>query len=156
MTIGIQSLIDAVTSHASASGHFARVQNHEPKSMPPNGPGPDLFFMVIVSNIGPARSGSGLVSTTARVELSARIYMPFRTEPEDLIDSRLTEALDDLFEAYTGDFELGGAARNIDVLGSQGQPLSARAGYSAVDGATFRVADITIPIIVNDAWTQEA
>lgn len=156
MTIGIQSLVDALTSHASASGLFAQVQGHEPKSMPPNGPGPDLWYAVFLSALGPARTGSGLAVTTARVELTGRIYMPFRSEPEDLIDPKLATACDVMFDAYTGDFELGGNARNIDVLGSQGQPLSARFGYQSVDGATYRVADIVIPIVVNDAWVQNA
>ena len=74
--------------------------------------------------------------------------------PEDLIDPNLAEATDALFEAYIGDFELGGSARNIDVRGAQGNGLGARAGYQTVDKATYRVIDITIPIIVNDAWTE--
>lgn len=155
MAIGIQSLIDAVVSHASASGHYASVQGHEPKSMPPTGPGPDLMCAVFLSGLSPARTGSGLAATTARVELTARVYLPFRKEPEDLIDPTLAGAVDDFFEALTGDFELGGNARNVDVLGAQGSPLSVRFAYQAVDGATFRVADITIPIVINDAWIQE-
>lgn len=154
MAIGINALINAIVSHASESGHFATVQGHEPKSAPTTAAGSDLTFAVFLSGLGPARSGSGLASTTARVELTGRIYLPFTSQPEDLIDPRLAEACDDLFEALTGDLELGSNARNVDVLGGQGQGLSARAGYQTIDGATFRTVDIIIPIIVNDAWTQ--
>lgn len=154
MAIGIDSLIDAIASHAMSSGLFTSVQAHEPKSMPPADPGSDLTFAVFLSGLGPARTGSGLAATTARVELTGRIYKPFRSEPEDLIDPALARACDLLFEALTGDFDLGGHARNIDVLASQGQGLQARAGYQKIDEVTFRIMDITIPIIVNDAWTQ--
>lgn len=150
--IGIRNLIDAVTSHASAAGLFDSVQGHEPKSAPANG----LLYAVFVSALGPARTGSGLSMTTARVELTGRVYKDFKSEPEDLIDPDMVDAVDTLFAAYTGDFDLGSNARNIDLLGAQGAPLSARAGYQRLDNGIFRVMDIVIPIIVNDAWNQEA
>lgn len=152
MSLGISDVIDAVTSHASASGFFDSVQCHEPKSAPGNG----LTYAVFLSGLGPARAASGLTATTARVELTGRIYKPFRTEPEDLIDPGLADAADALFAAYTGDFDLGSHARNVDVLGAHGAPLGARAGYQTIDKSVFRVLDIAIPIIVNDAWNQEA
>jgi hypothetical protein len=154
MAIGIAGLIDAITSHASRSGYFAQVQGFEPKSMPGGGPGPDLLYAVFLSNLSPARAASGLAAATARVELTGRIYKPFMSQPEDLIDPNLAEAGDALFEAYVGDFELGGTARNIDVFGTHGGGLSARAGYQTVDKSVYRVLDITIPIIVNDAWQE--
>ncbi len=154
--IGIRALIDALTSHAAASGYFASVIGFEPKSMPDNGPGPQLTYAVFLAGLGPARTGSGLSATTARVELTGRIFNPFRSMPEDAIHPDIVDACDALFSAYSGDFDLGGHARNIDLLGGQGQPLAARAGYQKIGDATFRVLDITIPIIVNDAWTQGA
>lgn len=152
MTIGISILINAVTSYASASGFFDSVQAHEPKSAPGNG----LYFAVFLSGLGPARGTSGLSSTTIRVELTGRIYKPFKSEPEDLIDPNVTDAADALFAAYSGDFDLGGTARIVDLLGAYGVPLSARAGYQSIDKNVYRVVDITIPIIVNDAWDQGA
>lgn len=150
MTIGIRDLIYAVCSHASTSGYFDLVQAHEPKSMPGTG----LTYAVFLAGMGTARGASGLASTSARIELNGRIYKPFMTEPEDLIDPALAEACDALFTAYSEDFDLGGHARNVDVFGAHGNPLQVRAGYQKVDQNTYRVFDITIPIIVNDAWNQ--
>lgn len=150
--IGISDLIDAVTSHASSSGWFDMVQGHEPKSPPGNG----LTCAVFVSGVGPARTGSGLATTTVRVELTARIYKPFISQPEDLIDPNVVNACDDFMTALSGDFDLGGHARNVDLLGAQGAPLSARAGYQTIDKNVYRVLDITVPIIVNDAFAQGA
>ena len=151
MSLGFSTLIDAVTSHASAAGFFDSVQTHEPKSPPGTG----LTYAVFLSAVGPVAS-SGLASTSARVELTGRIYKPFLSEPEDLIDPNLTDAVDALMTAYSGDFSLGGNVRCVDLMGAYGTPLSARAGYQQIDKTVFRVIDIVIPIIVNDAWTQEA
>jgi hypothetical protein len=152
MSLDLAALIDPVTSHASASGMFDAVQAHEPKSPPGTG----LTYAVFVASIGPARGGSGLAATSARVELTGRIYKPFLAEPEDLIDPNLTDALDRLFTAYAGDFDLGANVRCIDLLGAYGNPLGGQAGYQSIDRIVFRVFDITIPLIVNDAWAQVA
>jgi hypothetical protein len=149
MSLGARALIDAVSSHAAASGYFDSVQTHEPKSAPGTG----LTFAVWLSEIGPARS-SGLASTSVRMELTGRIYKPFLSEPEDLIDPTLADAVDALLEALSGDFELGGNARSVDLLGAHGVPLSARAGYQKLDSTVYRVIDIMVPIIINDAWGQ--
>ena len=150
--LGIAALIDAITSHASTLGVFDVVQGHEPKSAPGNG----LTYAVFVNSVAPARGASGLASTSARVELTGRIYKTFKSEPEDLIDPELTITADLLFTKYSGDFDLGGSARNVDLLGAQGQPLSARFGYQTIDKTVYRVCDITIPIVVSDAWDQQA
>jgi len=58
--------------------------------------------------------------------------------------------------SYIGGFTLGGLVRDVDVNGEFGTPLEAVYGYVAIDGAMYRVATITIPVIVNDVWTQNA
>jgi hypothetical protein len=151
MTIDVKALIQAVTDHAMLSGHFDSVQGHEPKSAPGNG----LTYAVFLSAIGPARNASGLSETSARVELTGRIYTPFLKRPEDDIDPGVAVAVDDLMEAYSADFDLGGRARNVDLLGASGVPLGGRAGYQKIGDSIYRVFDLTIPIVVNDAWNQE-
>lgn len=152
MSIDLKGLINAVSSPAAASGHFDAVQGHEPKSAPGNG----LLLAVFLSGILPVARASGLATTSARVELTARIYKPFLSQPEDLIDPAIGDAANDLMLAYSADFDLAGLARNVDLLGAHGAPLGGRAGYQKVDTTTYRVFDIVIPIIVNDAWAQEA
>jgi hypothetical protein len=66
----------------------------------------------------------------------------------------VVDACDALFEAYSADFELGGNVRNVDVLGAQGSPLSARFGFTTIDKQTYRTIDIVIPLVINDAFTQ--
>lgn len=152
MSLDIRTILAAVESHALASGFFQAVNGHEPKSAPQNG----LTCAVWVEQIGPARGGSGVNATSARLALFVRLYTPMVTQPEDSIDPDLMTALDALMAAYSGDFELDGLVRQVDLLGHYGDPLSARAGYLTTSGAEYRVMTITLPLVVNDLWSQSA
>ena len=74
----------------------------------------------------------------------------------DAIDPEIMNAVDVLFAAYSGDFDLGGTVRNVDLEGATGPGLSAQAGYLNQDGKLMRIMDITLPVIVSDLWTQVA
>lgn len=150
MALDIRTILDAVETHALASGYFQAVNGHEPKSAPQNG----LTCAVWVEQIGPARGGSGLSSTSTRLALFVRLYTPMIQEPEDAIDPALMDALDALMAAYSGDFTLGGLVRQVDLLGIYGDPLGASAGYLTTSGAEYRVMTITLPLVVNDLWSQ--
>ncbi|MFF3511533.1 hypothetical protein [Streptomyces sp. NPDC002573] len=152
MALDIRTILDAVESHALASGYFQAVNGHEPKTAPATG----ITCAVWVEQIGPARGGSGLVATSTRLALFVRLYTPMVSQPEDAIDPDLMTALDALMAAYSGDFTLGDLVREVDLLGTYGDPLSARAGYLTTSGAEYRVMTITLPLIVNDLWEQVA
>lgn len=143
------ALIDAVVSHAAASGYFDRVNRHEPKSAPGSG----LSAAVWADSIGPARS-SGLAETTALVVMNVRVFTSMLTDPPDAIDPAVMKAVDDLMGAYSGDFTLDGLVRCVDLLGMGGTPLSARAGYVNIDGKLMRIFTITVPVLIDEAWTQ--
>lgn len=150
MALDINGITDAVVSHAAASGWFERVNGHEPQ----NAPGHGLTAAVWMDRLGPV--GSGLAATTGRLVYNVRLFTPMTQEPADAIDPNLTAACDALFRAYVGDFTLGGLVREVDVRGSQGVGLEARAGYIEQDGALLRVYTITLPVIVNDLWDEVA
>ena len=147
--LGAQGLVDALVTHAQASGRFETVNSHEPKSAPGNG----LRVAIWADKVTPVRT-SGLNITSALVTLMVRVYSNMVSEPQDAIDPEIVGAVDVLMAAYSGDFELGGLAREVDLLGAYGAGLSAQAGYLNQDGRLYRVVTITVPILVNDAWTQ--
>jgi hypothetical protein len=153
MSLDIRGVLDAIQSHALASGFFTEVNGNEPLS-PPDTSG--LTCAVWVEQIGPARGGSGLASTSTRLCFYVRLYSGMAIEPADAIDPNLMDALDALMAAYSGDFTLDGLLREVDLLGQFGDPLGARAGYLLEGGTEFRVMTITLPVIVNDLWDQEA
>jgi hypothetical protein len=133
-------------------GLFERVNTSEPKNAPGNG----LTAAVWLQMVSPVAAASGLAATSARVEFMLRIYSNMLQEPQDAIDPEILSAVDVLMGAYSGDFDLGGTVRNVDLLGAHGVGLSAVAGYLSVDNKMFRVVDVTLPLIVNDVWEQVA
>lgn len=146
----IESMTDGLISHAAALGFFDRVNMHEPKNAPGNG----VTYAIWCQGLTPLPLASGLASTTVRVEFNGRVYTSMLTQPQDIIDINVIKATDALMASYSGDFTLGGQVRDIDLLGEQGAPLSAAAGYLNVDSKMYRVMTLTIPMIVNDLWTQ--
>jgi hypothetical protein len=150
--LDVDALLDPILSHAMQTGYFDNVNSAEPKNAPGNG----LSYAVWLDYLGPAPGQSGLISTTALVTLNGRIYTSMLQEPSGAIDPLMMKAASALISAYSADFDLGGSARDIDLLGQTGQPLSGRAGYLDVGGKLFRCYTLTIPIIVNDAWVQVA
>lgn len=144
----VNAIIDRVVSPGMASGLFDSVPQAEPMSAPY-----DTMYAVFVAGIGPARSG--LDMTSVKITLTGRIHKRALAYPRDLIDPWLLTATATMMAAYSEDFELGGEARMIDLLGANGGgALAGRAGHITIDKTLFRIMDITIPIIVNDAFTQ--
>ena len=151
MAIASQDLVDRIASHAMSLGVFDRVNQHEPK----NKPGRGLTCAVWIDRIEPARGRSGLTATDARVVFNVRVYTNMLQTPQDAIDPQVMIATDLLFEAYSGDFQLGDDSRFVDLEGmTQGHPLFGQSGYINIDNMVYRVMTITVPVIVQNAWTQ--
>lgn len=148
----ITAILTQIVSHAQKLGVFERVNQHEPK----NSPGTGITCAIWNQVIGPYPAGSSIMSTTGRLVFNVRLYTSMLMEPQDAIDPALVTACDLLMTAYSGDFELGGTVKNVDLLGESGTPLSATAGYINIDNKNYRVITILLPLIVNDIWAQAA
>lgn len=145
------ALVDAVVSHALASGWFEAVNRHEPKSSPGNG----LTAAVWVQHIVPLPAQSGLISTSGRLLLQVRLYSNMLATPEDQIDPDLVKACDALLTAYSADFTLDGLVNSVDLLGRHGVPLSAQSGYLENSRGWYRILDLDVPLIIDDLWSQQ-
>lgn len=148
----VSALFAAVVSEAQKLGGFEVVIAHEPKAAPQSLPA----LAVWTQSIGPVAAVSGLSATSGRVSFRARVYLNFLGKPEDDIDPTLIALISTLLNAFSGGFTLGETVMEIDLLGAYGQSLSADAGYISHDGKHFRVMEITLPVIIDDLWTQEA
>jgi hypothetical protein len=126
------------------------VIQHEPKAAPVSLPALALWW----SGIGPARGYSGLSATSARIQYSGRIYVNFKSRTEEDIDPQVMTLTSLVIGAFSSSFTLDGDVAFIDLLGGYGEPLSAVPGYIQQDGQEFRVAELTIPLIVDDVWSQ--
>lgn len=148
----VNALISSIISHAMTLGIFQAVNSHEPKAPPGSG----LRYGVWADRIEPIAAASGLASTTGYVVAQGRIYGNMLQKPEDDIDPRMLTAATTLLGAYSGDFNFGATVRNVDLLGMHGAKLMAQAGYVNVSGGLYRVMTITIPVVINDMWSQVA
>lgn len=151
MSLNATSILDKLISHAQRLGLFEQVQGHESKNAPGNG----MHAEVWADTIDPIRA-SGLDATSVRLTFKIRCRTDFKAAPEDGIDPMLLDAVDQLLASLHADFELDGDARFVDLLGAHGIPLSGKAGYLNQDGKVYRVMDIVVPCIINDAWEQVA
>lgn len=149
MALNIQGILDTVVSHALSTGYFESVNKHEPKQSPGNG----LTASVWIERATPVKT-SGLANTSARIELTVRMYSSTYSDPYDDTDTNLMLALDSLMSAYCGDFEVDGQVRHIDIFGAYGSPLETRSGWINQNGMEFRVFSIRLPLIVDDLWSQ--
>lgn len=150
MALDMTGILDAVVSHALTLGLFETVNLHQPDNAPGNG----LSCAITVAEVAPVPAASGLNRTTGRLALNVQVFTPIAQEPADDIEPIVIGAVDALMTAYSGHFTLGDRVRNVDLLGAHGTPLSASTGYVTIDDQTYRAAIITLPLIVNDLWSQ--
>ncbi len=151
MSLNTNAILDLIVSHAASLGFFDTVNTHEPKNPPGRGITASIWF----ESQRPVIT-SGLNSTSVQMEWNIRLQTSSITEPADLIDTNLIDAMDALLDAYNGDFSLGGLVRQVDVFGSAGHPLQSKSSYLEQGGSQYRLIDITLPIIINDVWDQES
>lgn len=150
MSLNLRAIIDAVASHALATGYLEQFDRHEAKSAPGTG----LHGSTWAAVIGPA--DSGLASTSVKLEYTLRIQQNMLAEPQDDIDELIIAVYDALITSLSSDYSLGGLIRNIDLNGRYGAGLSGRMGYIPLDKKLFRALDVLVPMILNDVWEQVA
>jgi hypothetical protein len=145
--------MDALISHASATGHFTSVNSTDIGSTPGND---GITVVIWPRSVNPIPERSGLASTSVAVTFMVRFFHALNSDPLGEIDSDMIDATDALLNSYSGDFTLGGVVAEVDLLGEHGDPLGMDSGYvELADDKKFRVVDITVPLIINDVWTQE-
>lgn len=149
---GIAALFAQVEARAQELGDFEQVIGHEPRSAPVSLPAMAVWY----AGLGPARGASGLAATSARLEFRGRIYLNAQAKDEDKNEQRLLYLSALVMGAYNSAFTLNGEAMAVDLLGGWGNPLEAVPGWLAHDSKEFRVAEVTIPVILTDVWAQVA
>lgn len=147
-----QTYIDALVSHAQATGNFESTNGHQPLSVPQTG----ITCGIWVQAMKPVPALSGLNSTSINAVFNVRLYTSAVQLPADAIDPSMMDAVSNLCAAYSADFELDGLVFDVDLLGAYGPMMSAVAGYVLQDGANLRVFTITLPLLISNFWSQVA
>lgn len=148
----IETLLSDVASGVMSLGMFQEVLRHEPKSKPQH----DMTFAFFVDSIKPSRLISGVDATAGMVTLMGRAYVSFLTKPEDDVDAQLLNGVSAIIDGLTGSFTLGHSVVAVDLIGMDSSGLSAQMGYTTVDSTVFRICDLTIPVLIDNLWTQAA
>lgn len=145
---------DALRTHAAASGYFEATSGHA--VIAAHGTG--LAWWCMLDGIVPYAAGSSLNTVTVCVTYKVMITLnSTQTQPQEAVDPSVANATAALFALYVGDFTLGGLVRNVDIFGAAGKRLQADAGWMTLgDGARYRAMIITLPLIINDLWTEVA
>lgn len=149
MALNTATILNALRSHAASLGVFEHVVGHALTNPPHTG-------VAIAFEFGRFRRSrsSGLAATSGLITYGASIYRPMRTEPQDDIEVEILGAADALMNAYSGDFELGGNVRCVDLLGQESDGLGADGGYAKVGDVPYRAITVNIPLLVNDVFEQ--
>lgn len=146
-------LLAAIESHLRGCGMFDVVNMHESASPPGRGINAEVWE----DSLTTVRAVSGLNVVSVRIVYTIRVLCLADREPRDTIDRDLLDVVSKLFETFCGDFELGGQVLQVDLLGAHGLALSSQSGYLLVDGSTrYRIRTITLPLIIDDLWTEVA
>ena len=149
------TILSALKDKASTTAMFADVLLHEPKSAPiSDSRSRQAVLAIWVGKFGAFQKQSGLASTALQMTVMARVYRTAMADPEDEIDRDILNCTSAIMEAITGGFTLGSLVMAVDLDGSTGTPMTATLGYLTQDSMIFRVADITIPIILTQEWSQ--
>lgn len=151
MTLSIESITSALADQALVLGVFDTVNGHEVKSPPGNG----ITLEIVFGTFELVATRSGLGDVSFKLTFKVRLRTPWAQQPTDGIDPALLKACDALLAEYIGGFTLEGNATAIDLLGmAGGTPISAASGYIDQGGTMYRIVEITLPLIVDDLWTE--
>jgi len=88
-------------------------------------------------------------------EIVERVRAMLAEKGED-IEFQMAEVVQKVGSDLLGDYDLGGTVRTVDAAGQYGTAFGAEWGYVDLGGVMFRVADITVPLTVDDSATLSA
>ena len=146
MVFNVRASLDAIESVLKRTGYFGSgTQQGEPKS-PPAG---DLYAAIWMDSVGV--SSLTLNGTVESHVITVRIYRRELQEPGELAEDELSRAVLAVQDLLMADVDLGGAVRNVDVGGQTGQGFGVEFGHIEMSGVKFRVADMRVPLIVDDS-----
>tara|TARA_R110000744_G_scaffold158398_1_gene274372 strand:- start:157 stop:612 length:456 start_codon:yes stop_codon:yes gene_type:complete len=151
MAFDASNTLDSIAGHLLASGYLQSVLIGEPKS-PPSGN--QFAACVFLNSINVAQLTLG--TTIESHVLTLRIYRNMLAEPTETMEKELAKMVSSVLADLIGEFDLGNSIRSIDVGGQYGAGVSVNYGYLDLGGTMFRIADITLPLIVDDSATTTA
>lgn len=144
----IQDVLQAVKRHALAGGKFDSVNIGEAKAAPQSGHCAIYVDEDAPDPEDPAGTFAGSVDIAM---VKARIYHLMFADPSDAVEFAISDSARDLRRRIRQNFQLGAAIRSIHPPG-----LVIRYGHLEIQSTLFRIADLFIPVIIDDDSTWAA
>ena len=144
MAFSVETTLNWVLSYIGATARFDHIQIGDFKAPPQN----EYSAAIMMSSISVAELT--LSSTTESHVVLIRLYHSMLVDPTSEAEIGLAQRVQEITSALLADFDLGETIRNIDAGGQHGTGLNARWGHVEISGATFRIVDMFLPLIVND------
>ncbi len=126
--------------------YFSRVELGEPKSAPVDAGIVVYFWMESIQVVALT-----LDKTIEVYTLTVRVHSGLFQEPVADIETDMQEAVSKADEALFANFTLDNKVRHIDVAGIYGTGYRVDWGHADIGGTLYRVADITLPLLVDDS-----
>lgn len=92
-----------------------------------------------------------LASTIELHVVTIRYYQQTAGQDLEAVELNLAKQAELILEDLLGDYDLGGTVRAVDVGGSYG--TAPQVTFEWIEETTYRVAEITLPLIVDDSIT---
>jgi hypothetical protein len=141
----LRTTIETAASYFQAHGGFDEVYEGEP-TRPPDG-----YAVSVIYHRSRVKETT-LTGTIEQRTIICRVYHKAALEdPVPEIEHTMADYVDLIIATFLGDFDLGGIIRNIDVI-----DLEVQWGYQTIQNMVYRLADVYVPMIVDDSATFTA
>lgn len=151
MAFDISNSLYAVKTYVQDLGLFQSVQIGEPKQTLGQG----FHASVFMESVGVTAIYIGGDTRESHV-VNLRIYknmLSDQSDPQNSLEIDMAVTVSKLMGNILGDTDLESSIMSIDAAGMDGGGMGADYGYADVGGTLYRIADITIPLIVNGSAT---
>ena len=151
MAFNINNTLQAMKTYVQNLGLFQTIQIGEPKQSPGQG----LHACIFMNAVSISMIYAGGDTRESHV-VTLRVYKDMLSEQTDSLnnlESEVASSVSQLMENMLGDTDLESTVMSIDAAGMDGTSMSTSFGYVDVSGVMYRVADITVPVIVNGSAT---
>lgn len=150
MSFDVKASLQAIESYLSKSGYFASVSVGERKA-PPSGGGLSVDLWMKSASVVRLYANGG---TGESHVVLVRVYRDLFGLPTEETEFVLAKAVQQVLGDLLGEYDLGATVREIDAGGINGTPVRTDWGHVDIGGKLFRVADITLPLSVDDSATM--
>ena len=142
MVVTMRTTLDVIAGYLAASGWCTGgAVIGEPRAAPSG-----LSGAVFMSRA--EHPSTTLTGTIERRYVTIRLYIDAMQEPLENTEYDLDEATSQVVSDLLGDFDLGSSVRTIDVT-----LMTVEYGFQTVGTTLFRIADVIVPMIVDDSAT---